>query len=255
VELHLRDRDAADPESRVQGAAGAMLARLEGARSAFVLDDGQPYGFGVAEAFRTTAERNGPRVVGRAAWHGKARHYRALAERIRAAGADAVYLGGYVSNNGVRLIEDLRRALGPDVLILGPDGFATPGLIVEGAGPAAEGFLWTIPTLPTTELPPPGRELAAAFEERFASRPCCFAVQAAQTAAVILDAVEDSDGSRAQMLENLLDARVEDGYLDDFEIDSHGDTTLTAVGAYRIEDGRLRFHSALAPPAELLARR
>jgi hypothetical protein len=55
--------------------------------------------------------------------------------------------------------------------------------------------------------------------------------------------------------ENLLGARVEDGYLGDFEIDSHGDTTLTAVGAYRIEDGRLRFHSALAPPAELLARR
>jgi branched-chain amino acid transport system substrate-binding protein len=243
------------PADDVQGAAGAMLAKLEGARSAFVLDDGQPYGFGVADAFRVTAGRNGPRVVGTAAWDGAARDYRALAERVRATGADAVYLGGYVSSNGVRLIEDLRRALGPDVLIVGPDGFATPGLIVEGAGPAAEGFLWTIPTLPTTELPPSGQELVAAFEERFSSRPCCFAVQAAQTAAMILDAIEDSDGSRSQVTENLLEARLEDGYLGDFEIDRYGDTTLTAIGAYRIDDGKLRFHSALAPPAELLARR
>jgi hypothetical protein len=72
---------------------------------------------------------------------------------------------------------------------------------------------------------------------------------------MILDAAEDSDGSRSRVTENLLDARVEDGYLGDFEIDRHGDTTLTAIGAYRIEDGKLRFHGALAPPAELLARR
>jgi branched-chain amino acid transport system substrate-binding protein len=243
------------PADDVQGAAGAMLAEREGGRTAFVLNDDLPYGSGIAEAFRVTADRMGLRVVGTAAWDPKAHDYRELAERIRRAGADTIYLGGYVSNNGVRLIEDLRRALGPDVLIVGPDGFATPGLIVEGAGPAAEGFLWTIPTLPTTELPQPGRELAAAFEESFSSRPCCFAVQAAQTAAMILDAIEASDGSRSQVTENLLDARVEDGYMGDFEIDRHGDTTLTAIGAYRIEDGKLRFHSALAPAAELLAGR
>ena len=213
-----------------------------------------PYGFGIAEAFRVTAERNGPRVVGTASWDPEARHYRALAERIRATGADAVYLGGYVSNNGVRLIEDLRRALGPAALIVGPDGFATPELIVEGAGPAAEGFAWTIATLPTDELPSPGRDLAASFEERFSSRPCCFAVQAAQTASMILDAIEGSGGSRSRVTERLLDARVEDGYLGDFEFDRYGDTTLNTIGAYRIEDGDLRFVTAITPPAELLAR-
>jgi branched-chain amino acid transport system substrate-binding protein len=243
------------PADDVQGAAGAMLADREGGRTAFVLNDGLAYGFGIAEAFRVTAERMGLRVVDTAAWDSKARDYRKLAERVRRAGADTIYIGGCVSNNGIRLIEDLRKTLGQDVRIIGPDCFATPKLIVEGAGPAAEGFLWTIHTLPTTELPPSGRELAAAFEERFSSRPCCFAVQAAQTAAMILDAIEDSDGSRSQVTENLLEASVEDGYLGDFEIDRHGDTTLTAIGAYRIEDGKLRFEGALAPAGELLARR
>jgi branched-chain amino acid transport system substrate-binding protein len=243
------------PADDAQAAAGALFARGEGGRRAFVLNDDEPYGFGVAESFRVAAERTGLRVVGSAEWDAKARDYRRLAERIRAAAPDVVYLGGFVSANGVRLIEDLRRTLGADVQIIGPDGFATPELIVEGAGPAAEGFAWTISTLPNDELPAPGRELAAEFEARFSSRPCCFAVQAAQTASMLLDAIEDSDGSRSQVTENLLDARVEDGYLGDFEIDRYGDTTLNSIGAYRIEDGDLRFDREIRPPAELLARR
>jgi branched-chain amino acid transport system substrate-binding protein len=243
------------PADDVQGAAGAVLAEREGGRRVFVLNDDQPYGFGIAEAFRVTAERTGLRVVGTAAWSPDARGYRKLADRIRTAGADTIYLGGYVSNNGVRLIEDLRKTLGPDVQIIGPDGFATPGLIVEGAGPAAEGFTWTIPTLPNDELPAPGRELAAEFEERYSSRPCCFSVHAAQTASMIMEAIERSDGSRSRVTEHLFDADVKGGYLGDFDIDRYGDTTLTEIGVYRIEEGRLRFQSAIAPAGEMLARR
>jgi branched-chain amino acid transport system substrate-binding protein len=243
------------PADDVQGAAAAVLARREGARATFVLNDDQPYGFGVAAAFRVAAERSGLRVIGTAQWDPRAHDYGALAERVRSAGADAVYLGGYVSSNGVRLIEDLRRTLGPGVHIIGPDGFATPGLIVEGAGPDAEGFTWTIPVLPTDELPSEGREFAAEFEDRFSSRPCCFSVHAAQTAAMILDAIADSDGSRAQVNKNVLAARVDDGYVGDFEIDRYGDTSLTTIGVYQIVDGRLRFQTAISPAAELLVRR
>lgn len=84
------------PADDVQGAAGAVFAERRGARRVFVLNDDQPYGFGIAEAFRTTAERLGLRVAGTEAWDPDARDYRALADRVRAAGADAVYLGGYV---------------------------------------------------------------------------------------------------------------------------------------------------------------
>jgi branched-chain amino acid transport system substrate-binding protein len=243
------------PADDAQGAAAALFAKQQGADTAFVLHDNQPFGVGVAEAFRVAADESGVRVSGTTRWDAKARDYRALAERIRRDRPDAVYLGGYVSSNGVRLIEDLREALGPETEIIGPDGFATPGLIVEGAGSDAENFTWTIAARPTDELPPEGRELAADFERRFSSRPCCFAVHYAQSASVILDAVADSDGTRAQVNENLFEASVEDGYLGDFKIDRYGDTTLNTNGVYRIEDGRLRFLTAITPPVELLARR
>jgi branched-chain amino acid transport system substrate-binding protein len=243
------------PPDDAMGAAGALFAKQEGARSAFVLDDADPYGFAVAEAFSLAAERIGIAVVGRSRWDAEASGYRALARRIRRSGADAVYLGGYVFSNGPQLIKDLREALGPEVELLGPDGFNQLAPIIEGAGEAAEGFTPMIAVLPSAELPPEGQDFATRFEERFGARPCCFSVHTAQATQMMLDAIADSDGSRAEVLENLFDARVEGGYVGDFEFDRYGDTTLNTVGVYRIEDGDLVFETAITPPPELLARR
>jgi hypothetical protein len=243
------------PPDDTMGAAGALFSRRQGARSVFVLDDRDPYGFAVAEAFQLAAERLGLELAGRGRWDPGARDYRALARRVNASGADAVYLGGYVFSNGPRLIKDLRETLGPEVEILGPDGFNQLAPIIEGAGEAAEGFAPMIAVLPSRELPPDGQDFAERFEERFGARPCCFSVHTAQATHMMLDAIADSDGSRADVLRNLFGARVEGGYIGDFEFDRYGDTTLNTIAVYRIEDGDLVFETAITPPAELLARR
>ena len=242
------------PPDDAQGAAGALFAKREGARRAFVLNDDEPYGVGVADAFGLAAERSGMRVVGSGRWDAKARDYRELAERIRRSGADVVYLGGYVFNNGPRLIKDLRQALGPEAQIIGPDGFNQLAPIVEGAGAAGEGFAPTIAVVPNSELPSEGREFAARFEKRFSAKPCCFSVHTAQAAHMMLDAIADSDGTRGEVLENLFEARVKNSFIGDFEIDRYGDTTLNKIGVYQIEGGRLRFRTAITPPVKLLAR-
>jgi branched-chain amino acid transport system substrate-binding protein len=242
------------PADDAQGAAGALYARDRGARRVFVLNDNEPYGFGVAEAFRLAAERIGIAVAGTGRWDPKAPEFRALAERIRRAGTDTVYVGGFPFDNGPRLVKELRETLGSEAQIIAPDAWNNLA-VVEGAGAAAEGFSPTIAVLPNNKLPPAGREFAAEFENRFGARPCCFSVHTAQATEMMLDAIADSDGSRAEVLENLFDARVEDGYVGDFEIDRYGDTTLNTIAVYRIEDGRLRFQTAITAPAELLARR
>jgi branched-chain amino acid transport system substrate-binding protein len=239
----------------VSGAAAAMHAKDKGAHRVFALNDGLPYGFGVAEAFAEAARRLGLRVAGRERWNPKARDYRQLADRVRASGAEAVFLGGYVSNNGARVIKDLRAALGPDAQLMGPDGFNNLDALTEGAGAAAEGFEPFIGVLPNGELPDPGREFAERFKERYGSRPCCFSVHAAEAGRMMLDAIAASDGSRGKVLENLFGARVEDGYVGNFSIDRYGDTTRTTMGVYRVEEGRLRFERAITPPADLFARR
>jgi branched-chain amino acid transport system substrate-binding protein len=243
------------PPDDAAGAAAAVFAGKQGADAVFALDDGEPYGFGVAEAFALAARRTGLRVVGRDSWNPKARNYRELAERVRRSGADAVFLGGFVFHNGPQLIKDLRRAIGPDPELLGPDAFNDLEALVEGAGAAAEGFAPLIAVLPTGELPDEGREFATRFEERFGTRPCCFSVHTAEAARMMLDAIEASDGSRRKVLEHLFETPVEHGYVGDFEIDSHGDTTRSTIAVYRVEDGRLQFQTAITPPADLLARK
>lgn len=243
------------PPDDVSGAAAAMFAKEQGARAVFAMNDRESYGAGVAEAFAEAARRLGLEVVGRASWNPKAHDYRALAQRARRAGAEAVFLGGYVFNNGGQLIKDLREALGPDAQLLGPDGFNNLDALTEGAGAAAEGFAPLIAVVPNDELPEQGREFAADFEERYGARPCCFAVHVGEAARMMLDAIANSDGSRGGVLEQLRDTPVEDGYVGDFEIDRYGDTTLRTMGVYRVEDGRLRFRTAISPPAALLDRR
>jgi branched-chain amino acid transport system substrate-binding protein len=243
------------PPDDVSGAAAAMLAKEEGARRVYALDDGQAFGFGVAEAFAEAARRIGLHVAGREKWNPKAHDYRGLADRVHASGATAVYLGGYIFNNGAQLIKDLRAALGPNAQLLGPDTFNNLDALREGAGAAAEGFAPLIGVLPNDELPDPGREFAERFKERFGSRPCCFSVHAAEAARMMLDAIAASDGSRRQVLEHLFRTSVDNGYVGNFSIDRHGDTTRTTMGVYRVEGGRLRFEKAITPPADLFARR
>ena len=57
---------------------------------------------------------------------------------------------------------------------------------------------------------------------------------AGQTAELILDAIARSDGTRASVLEELRAAKVEDGILGDFRIDSNGDITPGRLAIFRI---------------------
>jgi branched-chain amino acid transport system substrate-binding protein len=242
------------PPDDVSGAAAAMFAKQQGARRVFALDDGEPYGFGVAAAFAEAAHRLGLGISGTREWDPKAHDYRELADRVRRSGAEAVFLGGYAFNNGGRLIKDLREALGPDAQLLGPDGFNNLEALTEGAGAAAEGFAPLIGVLPNKELPEPGREFAERFDERWGARPCCFSVHAAQAGRMLLDAIAATDGTRAEVREYLFQTPVDDSYVGNFRIDRYGDTTRTTMGVYRVKDGKLEFDTAVTPPAELFAR-
>ena len=73
------------------------------------------------------------------------------------------------------------------------------------------------------------------------------AVHTGELANIVLDAIEESDGTRRAVLQELFETRVEDGLLGDFRFDRFGDTTKTTIGVYRIEDGRLEFQEGISP--------
>jgi branched-chain amino acid transport system substrate-binding protein len=241
------------PADDVQAAAAASYLRDHGAKRPFALTDKNAYGEGLGDAFAFATKKLGLAVVGTAHWNPKAKSYRELAARVARRGPDSVLVAGYVSENGPQLIKALRAAL-PHARLIGPDGMNQFSTIVEGAGESAEGFVSTIAVLPNKALPGPGREFADDFRRHYSQLPCCFSVHSAQGAEMVLDAIANSDGSRSRVKAALLHMRVTDGLIGKFAIDRFGDTTLTKIGVYSIQDGQSHFEGAISPPANLLAR-
>jgi branched-chain amino acid transport system substrate-binding protein len=242
------------PADDVQGAAMATYLKDHGTQRAYVLTDKDPYGIGIGDAFSFAARKLGITLAGSAQWNAKAKDYRALARRVAGTHPDAVLTAGYVFDNAPQLIKDLRAAL-PTAQLMGPDGMNQPSAIVEVARDSAENLLLTIALVPARALPPAGRAFAQEFRRRYSQYPCCFSVNAAQAAQLVLDAIARSDGSRAKVMAALFQADVKGGLIGDFKIDRYGDTTLTKMGLFRIKDGEGRFEGTISPRADLLARR
>jgi branched-chain amino acid transport system substrate-binding protein len=232
-----------------QGAAGAQLAQQLGLKKVYVLTDKETYGNGIANLFVNYAKKlNIATLPGRPeAWDKNASSYEAIASRIKASGADSVFLGGIVCNNGGKLIKDLRAGLGPNVQIFGPDGWTPISATIQGAGQASEGMYITQPGLPADQLKGEGKKFVDEFTAEIGTAPNPYTAYAAQAAVILLDSIADSDGSRAQVSEGLFNRDVKDGILGNFKIDENGDTTLGIVSVYQIKNQKETFVKTITP--------
>jgi branched-chain amino acid transport system substrate-binding protein len=236
-----------------QGAADAMLAKQLGVKKVYILNDKEAYGQGVAGDFKNVLPGVGLTSAGFTAWDGKASSYEALANKIKQSGADAVFLGGLICENGGKLIKDLRAGLGADVKILAPDGFTPISAVVDGAGAASEGIYVSVAGLPNEQLGAAGKAFVKDFG---ATQPGGqvdpYSSYAGQAAEVVLTAIEGSDGTRASITEGLFKTDVTDGILGSFKINENGDTNANPVSIYVIKGGKQTTFKVITPPTSLV---
>jgi branched-chain amino acid transport system substrate-binding protein len=236
-----------------QGAADAILAKQSGLKKVFILNDKEAYGLGVATNFRNALTKQGVAVAGFTAWDAKASSYEALATKIKQSGADGVFLGGLICENGGKLVKDLRATLGNGVTLIAPDGFTPISAVVEGAGTDAENMLVSVAGLPNSQLKGAGKTFLTDFSADNAGKaPDPYSVYAAQAAEVLLDAIERSDGTRASVAEELFNTDVKNGILGTFKIDANGDTTSNPVTIYKIKGGKSTEFKVITPPTSLV---
>ena len=209
-----------------QGAADAEFAQSQGIKNIYILNDKEAYGLGVATNFRDAAESLGIKTAGFEAWDPRATSYTSLFDKVKSTGADAVFLGGLIDENGAKVIKDKVATLGPNdgkVKLFAPDGFTTQQTIDE-AGTAAAGMYMSVAGVPIDDFKGAGAEFAAAFKPTLGGKPIDpYAIYGAQAAQVMLDAIAASDGSRASVIEQLFNTKVTDGFLGSFEINENGD--------------------------------
>ncbi len=222
------------PADDYQGAFVAEFMQKKGIKSVYILNDKEAYGLGVATTTRKAAESLGIEVKGFEAWDPKASSYEALFKKIQGTGAESVFLGGLIDENGAQVIRDKVAVLGPNdgaVKLIAPDGFTQQSTIDE-TGPAARGMYMSIAGVPIDEFTGVTKE----YVDNLLAGPLAgktidpYAIYGAQAAQIVLDAIENSDGTRADVIAKMFETEVTDGLLGSFTFNENGDPT-NAEGA------------------------
>jgi branched-chain amino acid transport system substrate-binding protein len=240
-----------------QGAALAEFMQAQGTTSLYVLNDKEAYGLGVATNVRNAAEHLGIEVVGFEAWDPKASNYEALMRKIGQSGADGVFLGGLIDENGAQVIKDKVKVLGDNetVKLYMPDGFTTQQTIDESGVENTRGAFFSVAGVPAEEFTGRGAEFVEEFQDVLGDEPIDpYAVYGAQAAQILLDAIAASDYTRAGVIEQMFAVTVEDGFLGSFSFSENGDPELAsgAVVGFSIFRGEeeLEVETVLSPQAE-----
>ncbi|MBA2359620.1 MAG: branched-chain amino acid ABC transporter substrate-binding protein, partial [Actinobacteria bacterium] len=236
-----------------QAATIATFAKEKGVKSAYIVNDKQAYGLGIATNLENALKEVGIEVKGNDAWDPKASSYEALFRKVAGTSPDAVMLAGVVPLNGVKLIKDKVAVLGDNkkVMLFAPDGF-TPFDETRKAGAAADGMFVTVAGASADTLTGKGKEFVDAFKEaqNLTGNPEPYTAYAAQAAQVVLDAIANSDGSRAGVIEQLFQTKVTDGILGSFELNENGDVNSGAITVY--EGPKFEAVKAITPDAALI---
>jgi branched-chain amino acid transport system substrate-binding protein len=228
------------PAYDVQAAAQAMLLKRQSRQRVFVIravrDD---YATSIAVSFRHAAKRLSIGIAGKALWDDRRSSPDALVDRIRRSRADAVVLAGLLDYGiGAGLVADLRSGLGEGVALVGDDGFLPIPVLLQETRGLASGMYVTAAAAFPGNLPPAGREFLRRFAAAHPEQPVSgFTAYAAQAAEVLLDAIENSDGTRSSVTAELMHVRVREGLLGTFAFDSQGDPSRAMVTVFRVSPG------------------
>jgi branched-chain amino acid transport system substrate-binding protein len=231
-----------------QGPADAMWSQSLGYKKVYVLNDKQTYGFGVATTYKNAAVKLGIKVVGFKGWDAKQSSYEALANLIKASGAQAVFLGGIVCNNGAKLMQDL-KSVDPKLKLQMPDGFSDPG----ANGSVANGAYISVAGEPPKSLTGQGATFVKSFGKQIGTFPNPYAQYGAQAMQVMLQAVGTGAGDRAKTTKSIFGITITNGIIGNFTINSTGDINLTPITIYKQAGKQLVPVKTIIPAANLVS--
>lgn len=239
----IRNYSRVVPADDLQGAVGANWAKKLGAKSAYVIDDTELYGKGIADVFVQSAGKLGITIAGRDGIDGKASDYRAVATKVRAARPDAVYYGGITQNNAGKLLKDLRSA-GVEAPFIGPDGIMEDAFLKD-AGDDAEGVYCTFGGVPVSAYEGVAKDFAERYAKLHGGNPEAYAIYGYEATKVVLAAIAKANTKdRAAIRDAVFATKDFKGILGTWSFDANGDTTLTTMSVNEIKrnaSGKLDF--------------
>ncbi|MEX6501087.1 branched-chain amino acid ABC transporter substrate-binding protein [Pseudomonas zhanjiangensis] len=141
--------------------AGNFIADHIKPKAVAVLHDKQQYGEGIATAVKQTLENKGVKVALFEGINAGDKDFSAMVAKLKQAGVDFVYYGGYHPELGLLLRQSAEKGL--NVRFMGPEGVGNKEISAI-AGPASEGMLVTLPK--SFDQDPKNQALVEAFKAK-----------------------------------------------------------------------------------------
>ncbi len=202
-----------------QGEADANYLTTDvGAKKVYVIDDGQDYSKGLAG---TVKEALGSALVGSDQISVGQTDMSAAATKVNAAGADAVFYGGYYTEAGL-LAKALRQS-GFKGTFMSGDGSEDPNFVKVAGADAANGAVLSAPA-----GPPPADFGASGL----------YATQSYDATNIFLAALDDG-ASTPQEINDFIGSYTGDGVSGSIAFDENGDITESTIYAYFVKNGKL----------------
>jgi branched-chain amino acid transport system substrate-binding protein len=212
-----------------------------GVTKVYILDDKELYGKGVADVFESSARDIGLEVAGHEGWDKDAPNYTALMTKIKASGADGIFIGGISTNNGGQLVKDKVSVVGDNdaVKLMVSDGFVLSTLFEEAGPENVNGAFGSAPTKPPEQVTGAGKEFFDEFEPTIPEGQTIqvYTVYAAAAAQVLLEAIANSDGTREDVTAKMFEVSIPDSVVGELEFDENGDPTAGTESIYSATNG------------------
>jgi branched-chain amino acid transport system substrate-binding protein len=244
------------PKDTIQGAALASLMKEDGCQSAYILNDKEVYGAGLARNIEGAAGEIGLKIAGNEGIDPKAPNFRSQASTVKSSGADCFVFSGVTPNGAVQLYKDISAAL-PDAKLYGPDGVSNPEFFQadEGGIPTdvADKTKVTVATLSPDQYPPKGRKFFSQYEKKYnVDSVDPYAIYGYEAMNLVLATCEKLGADctdKQAMIDALFETKGRESVLGTYDIDENGDTTLTDYGVYTIKNGSLVFDETIKAAA------
>jgi len=229
-----------------QGGLVARFAVDHGWRTAYVVDDNESYGRGVADVFAASYVRDGGSLIGREHILPFQFDFKPLLTKVAALHPQAVFFGGITSTGGGILRKEMGDVGMANIPYLGGDGLDSPQFI-NLAGNAANGTYYTIGAPEFRKLPG-ARPFRNAFRARFQSDPDAYATDAYAGARIALEAIRARLAADPRALPSREDVRAAIAATHDvvtplgrIRFDPSGDIRRPTLSVYRIVHGATEF--------------
>lgn len=235
------------PTDDVQGSAGAAFAyKTLGARRAFVIDDGQTFGRGVADEWAGEFRSEGGTILDHVHAQPTQTDFHSTIAQAATSGADIVFFGGESSTGAAVFRKQMAGTSVAHIDYASADGIQNQQFL-DVAGPESENSYATVASANAAELPTAAtfiKEYQAAYGQAAGAYSASAYVATMVLVNAIAKAVRENGGkmpSRDQVLDMLRGTNDFSSILGVFSFDENGDTTLKIVSVWKAKGRQWTF--------------